>query len=256
MKKNVAILISGGGTTAEATIKASQSGQLKDVNPIVISSNPNAKGNGRVKNLGVEPLIINREQLSKEEFGDKLLNLLEQLEIDVITLQGWLLLISPEIVKKYKGRIFNQHPGPMDPGRPDFGGAGMSTPYRVNCARIAYIWATGEKSWTESDTHFVTEEFDMGDLIRVEKMAIPSKKERIPIEEMRKNPEELIKTTHEVQKEFYPVEHKNVIATLEMFIKGEAKGFKRKEPLIPEKYIGILDESKRLAMEIFPNYNL
>lgn len=256
MMKNVAILISGGGTTAEATLKAIQSGQLKDINPIIISSNPNAKGNERVKNLGINPFIIDREKLSKEEFDKRLLSLLEQQNIDIITLQGWLLLVSAEIVKKYQGKIFNQHPGPMDPGRPDFGGVGMSTPYRVNSALLTYVWVTGEKLSAESDTHFVTEEFDMGDLIRIEKMEIPTKKTLTTIESLRNDPKELIETTHNVQKEFYPVEHKNVIATLKMFIEERAKGFKREQPLIPAKYIGILNEAKRLAIELFPSYNL
>lgn len=256
MKKNVAILISGGGTTAEATIKAAQNGQLGELNLSIISSNPNAKGNERVRNLGVEPLILDREKLTREEFDKKLFNLLEELQIDIISLQGWLLLISSDIVKKYQGKIFNQHPGPMDPGRPDFGGPGMSTPYRVNSALIAYVWATGEKLSAESDTHFVTEEFDMGELIRIEKMEIPRKKNLVTIEDLRKDPKELIETTHKVQKVFYPVEYRNVITTLQMFINGEAKGFQREQPLISEKYIGILNETKKLAMELFPKYNL
>lgn len=256
MSRNVAILISGGGTTAEATIKACRDGILTGADPLVISSNPDAKGNERVKNLGIIPHILDRKQFSKEEFDEKLLNLLDQLEIDIISLQGFLLLVSPAIVTKYKGKIFNQHPGPMDSGRPDFGGPGMSTPYRVNSALLAYNWMSGENIPAESDTHFVTEEFDMGGLIRVEKMVIPAKKQIIPIEELRKNPKELIETTHRIQKEFYPVEHHNVIATLQMFVNGEAKGFKRQEPLIPKENIGILNESKKLAIKLFPNYNL
>lgn len=254
--KNVAILISGGGTTAEATIKASQSGKLTGVNTIVISSNPNAKGNERVKKLGITPYVIDRNKFSREEFDEELLKLLDKLQIDIVSLQGWLLIIPPAIVTKYKGKIFNQHPGPMDPGRPDFGGSGMSTPYRVNSARIAYIWATGEEPWTESDTHFVTEEFDMGDIIRTVKMPIPAKKEKVSIGQLRKNPQELIQTTREVQKAFYPVEHKNVIATIQMFVDGEVKSFKRSHPLIPDGNIEILNEAKKLATELFPSYNL
>lgn len=256
MSKNVAILISGGGTTAQATIKAAQNGQLGEINIHVISSNPSAKGNDRVKNLGINPHILDRENLEKEKFDQKLFELLEKLKIDIITLQGFLLLISPEIVKKYQGRIFNQHPGPMDPGRPDFGGPGMSNPYRVNSALLAYNWITGENISAESDTHFVTEEFDMGDLIRTEKMEIPRKENLVTIEDLRKDPKELIETTHKVQKEFYPVEHRNVIATLQMFINGEVEGFKREQPLINEKYIGILEKAKKLAMELFPKVNL
>ncbi len=254
--KNVAILISGGGTTAEATIKAAQNGQLKDIKIFVISSNPNAKGNERVKSLGITPFILDREKFTKEEFDKKLFDLLDDLQIDIISLQGWLLLIASEIVKKYQGRIFNQHPGPMDPGRPDFGGVGMSTPYRVNSALLAYIWTTGENLTAESDTHFVTEEFDMGDLIRTEGMDIPRKEKLVTIEQLRQNPQELIDTTHIVQKEFYPVEHKNVIATLQLFLEGKAAGIKREKPLIPDKNVDILNEAKKLAMELFPKHNL
>lgn len=257
MIKNVAILISGGGTTAEATIKACRrNGKLRGIDPFVISSNPDAKGNKRVSNLGITPYILDRKQFSKEEFDEKILVLLEKLDIEIISLQGFLPLISPAIVTKYKGKIFNQHPGPMDPGRPDFGGPGMSTPYRVNSALLAYNWLTGENIPAESDTHFVTEQFDMGDLIRIEKMTIPSKEEKISIEKLRENPKDLIETTHQVQKEFYPIEHYNVIATLQMLVDGKEKGFKREKPLINEKYIGILNEAKKLAMKLFPSYNL
>lgn len=254
--KRVAILISGNGTTAQATIKACQDNTLTGIQPFAISSNSEAKGNEKVGNLGITPHIIDRKKLGKEEFDKKLLLVLDELQIDFISLQGWLLLISPAIVAKYKGRIMNQHPGPLDPGRPDFGGKGMSTPYRVNCAILAYVWATGSDAWTESDTHFVTEDFDMGDLIRTEKMSIPSKKEKITIDTLRKNPEELMKTTHQVQKEFYPVEHKNVIASLQMYADGTMKGFKRKQPLIPKENVSILQEAKKLALELFPPFNL
>lgn len=254
--KKVAILISGRGTTAEATIKACQNGKLKDIAPLVISSNPAAKGNQRVKKLGIKLYIIDRKKFSREEFDKKLLDLLEKFKVDIISLQGWLLLISPAIVKKYQGKIFNQHPGPMDPGKPDFGGAGMSTPYRVNSALLAYNWMTGENLAAESDTHFVTEEFDKGEVIRTQEMAVPVKGKLVTIEELRKNPDELIKTTHEVQKEFYPVEHQNVIATLQMFVNGEVTSFKRKKPLISKKNINVLNEAKKLATELFPNYNL
>lgn len=255
--KRLAILISGGGTTAEATIKACQKNELIGLTPIVISSSKNAKGNERVKNLEVELHIIDKDSYAdKKEFDHILFELLQKLRIDIISLQGWLLLVSPSIVKKYAGNIVNQHPGPLDPGRPDFGGKGMSTPYRTNSARIAYIWATGEDPWTESDTHFVTEDFDMGGIVRMEKMPIPAKKKKITIESLRKNPQELIQTTHEVQKTFYPVEHHNVIKTLQLFSSGKAKELKRKTPLIPKKNIDILNDAKKLATELFPNYNL
>lgn len=252
-----AILISGNGTTAEAVIKACQNNTLTGIEPFVISSNPNAKGNERVKELGIEPHILDKNSFSStKEFADVLYELIEKLDPDLISLQGWLHLIPVEIVQKFRNRIVNQHPGPIDPGREGFGGVGMSTPYRVNCALLAYVWMSGEKLAAESDTHFVTEEFDQGDLIRIQEMPIPLKKNLVTIKELRENREELIQTTHEVQRKFYPVEHENVIATLQLFTDGKAKPIKRDKPLIRDDKIPLLLEAKNLAMELFPKYNL
>src|SRR3989344_7665758 len=168
--KKLAILISGGGTTAEATIKAIQNNTLTGLIPYVISSKPEAKGNERVKNLGITPHIIDKKAFSTNDaFGEKISQLLEELGIDIVSLQGWLHLVYPPIVRKYKGYIINQHGGPIDPGRPDFGGYGMTNPYRINCARLAYIWTSGDEAYTESDVQLADEEFDMGDLVRIEK---------------------------------------------------------------------------------------
>lgn len=257
MQKKLAILISGGGTTAEATIRAIQNNQLANLTPSVISSNSHAKGNERVRKLGIEPIILDKDSFrTREEFDNKLFQVIEELQPDVISLQGWLLLIPKSVVQKYEGRIVNQHPGPLDPGRPDFGGKGMSTPYRTNCARIAYIWATQEEPWTESDTHFVTEQFDMGRIIRTEKMPIPAKSKKISIEALQNDPQELIQTTHDVQKVFYPVEHQNVIKTLLLLSNGIVKEYKRPTPLISDKHVDVLSKAKKLAIELFPSYNL
>lgn len=255
--KRLAILISGGGTTAEAVINAIQKHELTDLQPFVISSNKNAKGNKRVRDLGIKPLIIDKNSLStQKEFDEKLFTAIEKLSVDIIALLGWLPLVPKTIVRKYKGQIFNQHGGPVDPGRADFGGYGMTNPYRFTAARIAYIWTSGDKPYTESTTHFVEEAFDMGDLIRTEKLLVPAKKERVTIRALRKDPKELVTATHLVAKKLNPLEHDNVIKTLQMFANGNAHGFKREEPLIPEKYVSYVDPAKKLAKELFPYKNL
>lgn len=252
-----ALFISGGGTSACAVLKACLEKKLTQIEPIVISSNPNAKGNQRTAVLGFSPTIIDRTSFATlAKFGNELLSLLQKNKIELIFLQGWIPLIPANVIHAYDGNIVNQHPGPLDPGRIDFGGKGMSTPYRVNCARIAYSWMSGKDNWTQSVTHFVVEEFDMGNLIRTEKMSFPAKKQQLTIASLRKHPQELIETTHEVQKQFYPIEHQNVIATLQLFSDGKAKGFKRKNPLIPSDKIPLVLEAKKLAIELFPSYNL
>lgn len=255
--KNLAILVSGGGTTAEAVIKAIQNNELTGLQPFVISSNKDAKANERAKGLGITPYIIDKNTYADQKaFEDKLLSLLGELQIAIISLLGWLPLVPTTVVQKFKGNIMNQHPGPIDPGRPDFGGKGMTNPYRVTAARLAYIWTSGDEAFTESDVHLADEQFDMGDIIRIEKMSVTAKKQKVTIEALRKDPEELIKTTHQVVEQLYPIEYKNVIGALQMFSYGSAKGFKRKTPLIPEKFIPFVEPAKQLAVELFPYKNL
>ena len=73
----IALLISGGGTTMEALIKACQSGYLVNVEPaLIIASNPQAGGIEKAKNLGIANeniLIINPKDFpDKNKFGEKI----------------------------------------------------------------------------------------------------------------------------------------------------------------------------------------
>lgn len=134
--------------------------------------------------------------------------------VDLISQNGWMPLTPENVVKRYEGRAFNQHPGPLDPGRSkfDFGGKGMFGS-RVTCARVAFEWVVGEKNpWTEATTHYVTEKYDEGDLL----------------------------------------EHQNVIATLQAYAEGKQLGFRRTKPLIHQDQEQILFQAKKLAIKLFP----
>ena len=244
----LAILISGSGSTAEAVIKACRSGRLKNVEPgIVISSNPNASGIAKAKKLHIKTQVVDPKQ-------DDLLGILKKNKIDLVSQNGWLPLTPKEVVDHYRGKIINQHPGPLDPDGLDFGGSRMYGA-RVVCARIAYEWAIAEKKpWTASTIHFVSEEFDKGDLISMAKMPIPKFARPTTIQQLKEKPEKLLATTEKVQAKLLPIEHENVIATIQRFANGEKiKGFRLKQRLIPETYAETLEEAKRLAIKLFPS---
>lgn len=230
----VALLISGGGTTAEAVISACQRGFLKGIDPVVvISSRADAPGIMRAKKLRIPTLVAG---------ADALLRILQLFRVNVVSQNGWLPLTPPSVIRQYKGNIINQHPGPLDTGRPDFGGKGMYGK-RVICARIAYAWLTGCDFWTEATTHIVTTEFDTGPAIRRVRMSIPLSASRRGI----------IRATNEVAAKLLPIEHANVIATLQMFAaRKKLPELRRRMPLILAKNINILLQAKRLAIELFP----
>lgn len=250
-----ALLISGGGTTAEAIIKAHQDKRLKTIEPIVvIASRPDAGGIQKAKKLSIETVVVNpADYSSQQRFGEVLLKTLQDRHIKFISQNGWLPLTPINVVEYYRRHLINQHPGPLDPGRPfDFGGHGMYGS-RVTCARLAYLWATGDDRFTEATTHFVTEDFDRGEIIRAVRLNLPALSRIISIEEMKEKPQPLIEATLQVQTALLPVEHENVILTLLEFEKGEAYGHTRPQPLIPEKYSNILLQAKQLAIQLFPN---
>ena len=250
-----ALFISGGGTTAETVIRACQSGKLTGVEPVaIISSSPDATGIQKGQALGVDTYVVQRKEVpSPEAFGDELLKILNNLGVDLVYQNGWLIKTPLNVIDKYQGKIINQHPGPLDPERADFGGRGMYGA-RVACARIAYSWVVGDKNpWTEATTHHVTENYDKGDLIKVTRLTINELDQKVTIAELGNQPHDLIIATKGVQAELLPLEHENVIATLRRFAEeGTVSGYKREKPLIPEKTKYVVYTAKQLASQLFP----
>jgi len=253
-KLRLGVLISGGGSTAEAVIMACQEGRLSRVEPVVvISSRPEAPGIQKARDLGIETLVVQpRRSASPKAFGEELLIILKTANVDLVSQNGWLPKTPDSIVEEYEGRIINQHPGPLDPGRVDFGGWRMYGA-RVTCARLAHQWITGEENpWTESTIHHVVDEYDQGDLIRVLRMEMTSHFRLETINELGQNPQYLVETTRRVQTQLLPLEHENVIAVLHSFTEGQVPKFERSMPLVPKNDEFIVNQAKELAIQLFP----
>lgn len=252
----LAIFISGGGTTAENIIKAYRAGEIKNIKPIlIISSKSDAKGIQKAKALGIiNVFVVEPKKFSTpHEFGNELLALLRKYKINLISQNGWLPRTPVNVVKTYDGRIINQHPGPLDPGRKyDFGGKGMYGA-RVICARLIYSWLTGSDFWTEATTHFVTEQYDEGKLINTTKMNYMFTSYPKTKKELEEKKESIIEKTRHIQERLLPLEHKNVIETLKQFSNEGIKEKIRLEVLVPEKNNNTLEYAKQLAIQLFPH---
>lgn len=249
-----AILISGGGSTSEAVINKCQNRSLEGIEPIlVISSNPKAEGLAKAQKLGIKTEVVQpRQFLTVEDFGDQLLNLLHQNRIDLIAQLGWLPRTPINVIQEYDKRIFNQHPAPLDPGNPDFGGQGMYG-LRPHLAILLYQQLTGLSFPTEATTHQVNQDYDKGVIIRRTPMSILRPERVMNIEEITDNPkfqQQLLMSAKEIQKELLPIEHRNVIMTLQDFAQREVPYFKREKPLIDKQNIEALNEAKRVAVAL------
>ena len=118
----VGVLVSGGGTNLQAILDAMDSGKIQNAQvTVVISNNPNAYALKRAEDHGIKALCISPKQYEdREEFHKALLHRLQEEQVDLIVLAGFLVAVPPTIVEAYPYRIINIHPSLI----PSFCGVG------------------------------------------------------------------------------------------------------------------------------------
>ncbi len=153
----IAVLVSGGGTNLQALIDAEQNGVIKSGKiELVISSQPSAYALERAKNRGIDTAVAFKKELgSQEKFEERINQLLEDYQIDIIVLAGFMSILSEKFVSRYPKRIINVHPSLI----PSFCGKGFYG-LRVHEAALEYgVKVSG------ATVHFVNEVPDGGEII-------------------------------------------------------------------------------------------
>ena len=154
---NVVVLVSGGGTNLQAIIDAVDSGVITNTKIAgVISNNKNAYALERAKKHGIENCCISpKDYADRATFNQKFLEKMDELNPDLIVLAGFLVVIPPEMIAKYRNRIINIHPSLI----PSFCGTGY---YGLKVHEAAL--ARGVKV-VGATVHFVDEGTDTGPII-------------------------------------------------------------------------------------------
>lgn len=148
---NIAIFASGRGSNMLQITRHLEQSTLARVR-LVVASRKTAGVLEHSAACGIESIVVNREQLADPNV---LLDELRKRDIKWLVLAGWLLLLPPEIIAAYRGRIVNVHPSLL----PEFGGKGMFGRH-VHEAVIA----AGRKR-SGITIHLVTEEYDSGSIV-------------------------------------------------------------------------------------------
>ena len=153
----IAVLVSGGGTNLQAIIDAIDEGRITNTQIcVVISNNANAYALERAKNKGIESRCISpKDYESREEFNRVFLEELDSYDVDLVVLAGFLVVIPPEMIAKYRNRIINIHPSLI----PAFCGTGY---YGLKVHEG--VLDRGVKV-TGATVHFVDEGTDTGPII-------------------------------------------------------------------------------------------
>lgn len=142
----------------QAIIDAINKNELNANIKLLVTDNKNAYAIQRVQNEKIPIHIISASD--KEERAKELEKELENYEIDLIVLAGYLKMISSNLIKKYK--IINTHPSLL----PKFGGKGM---YGMNVHKAV---VEAKEKITGVTVHYVDEHYDTGSIIMQTKVKV------------------------------------------------------------------------------------
>ncbi|MCX5693898.1 MAG: phosphoribosylglycinamide formyltransferase [Candidatus Omnitrophica bacterium] len=185
---NLAVFASGQGSNFSAIAKAVKQGRIKAQLKVLVCDNPQAPVVKRAQVARVQVVLVQREDFSSRlEFEAAIIQKLNNYKIDLIVLAGFMRLLSPVFVKRYRNRIMNIHPSLL----PVFKGA-----HAIKDAFDSKAKVTGVT------VHFVDEKVDHGPVILQQRIRVGEKDTLISLE----------KRIHSVEHKLYPKAIKLVIA--------------------------------------------
>ena len=143
----IGVLISGGGTNLQAVIDGCENKSINGEVKVVISNKEEAYGLERARNHKITAIC--------EKDENKIIEILQENEVELVILAGYLKIVSPKLVNEYRNKIINIHPSLI----PAFCGKGYYGE-KVHQGVIDY----GAKV-TGATVHFVDEGADTGPII-------------------------------------------------------------------------------------------
>ncbi len=153
---HLGILISGRGSNMESILKAIKKQKIP-INPaVVISNNPDAAGLKVAQSMGIKTEVVKSSGFtgSRWDYDKKIIQVLSKHGVTekngLVCLAGFMRIISPEFIRKYKNRMLNIHPAIL----PSFPG--------LHAQRQALEYGAKYSGCT---VHFVDEGVDTGPII-------------------------------------------------------------------------------------------
>src|SRR5713101_2689789 len=177
MLKHIGVLLSGRGSNFEALAESVSAGRIPGAEiAVVISNREGAPGIERAKRRGIEARVIPSKGLEREAYDRQVAAALQEKDVDLVCLAGYMRLLSPYFVAEFPHRILNIHPSLL----PAFPG--------LEAQRQALEFGVKVSGCT---VHFVDENLDAGPILLqvpvpvLDKDTVESLSERILKEEHR-----------------------------------------------------------------------
>ncbi len=150
-KKRIGVFISGRGSNFRAINEEIKKGGINGEIVVVISDNPDAKGLLYARQEGIPTHVFIKEKAEKrDDYFSRIMVKLEEYNLDLILLAGFMRVLSKNIINEYRNRIINIHPALL----PSFPG--------VHAQKQALEYGVKISGCT---VHFVDEGVDTGPII-------------------------------------------------------------------------------------------
>ena len=178
--KRLSIFVSGNGTNLQRIAEYfANNPEVEIAN--VMCNNPKAYSIERAKNLGIPLRMITKQDFNSETFVQELQNL----DIDLIVLAGFLWKVPEALIKAFPKRIVNIHPALL----PKYGGKGFYGEY-VHEAVVA-----AKEPFSGITVHYVNELYDSGEIILQDHVALYENE----------TPDSLAAKIHQLEQAYFPV---------------------------------------------------
>ena len=150
-KLKIGVLASGKGTNFQELINISKKGDLDIEIKVLITNKEEAGCIERAENVKIPYKLIRGNDFSEKElFELEIIDTLINYDVELIVMAGWMKIVSPLFINKFKNRIINIHPSLL----PAYKGGSAIKDSLLNGSKI-----------TGCSVHFVEEEVDSGSLI-------------------------------------------------------------------------------------------
>ncbi len=192
----VGVLASGGGTNLQAIIDSCERGEIDGDVVVVISNVEEAYALERARKHRIDAFAFPHKGVTREAHEQDIIECLEQHQVDLVVLAGYLRMLTPVMITKYAGRLINTHPALL----PSFGGKGM---HGVNVHQAVLNYGCKVSGCT---IHFVTLDVDGGPIIA---------QKAVPVLEG--------DTAELLQERILKEEHKLLPRAIQLFAQGKLK---------------------------------
>ncbi len=188
----LAVFASGSGSNLQAMIEASKRGKISGRIVLVLSDNEKSFALERARQHNIEAVFIDPRNYSDRETYDKaVVSLIQEKDVGLVVLAGFMRLLSPYFIREYRDRIMNIHPALL-PSFPGVDGVRQALQYGVKVSGCT--------------VHFVDEGLDTGPIILQEAVDVYDND----------TVESLHERIHEVEHRLYP-------PAVQLFIEGRLR---------------------------------